>query len=48
MLNELKKEGLVNNNSVDCVSRKTSASPAVGKKSRHDEEQVILLAEAFK
>lgn len=44
MLNELKKEGHIINNWVDCISRRASASPAVGKKSRHDEEQEVLLA----
>jgi hypothetical protein len=35
-LDELKKEGVIRNNWIDQVSRKSSASPAVGKKSRHD------------
>jgi 2-oxoglutarate dehydrogenase complex dehydrogenase (E1) component-like enzyme len=38
-LGELKKDGLLKNYNLSCVSRRNAASPAVGKKKKHDEEQ---------
>jgi 2-oxoglutarate dehydrogenase complex dehydrogenase (E1) component-like enzyme len=47
-LEELKKTGVLKNYRLGCVSRKNSASPAVGKKSKHDLEQTEILKELFK
>jgi 2-oxoglutarate dehydrogenase complex dehydrogenase (E1) component-like enzyme len=42
-LDWLKSEGKIRTSSLDLFSRKASASPAVGKKKKHDEEQAALL-----
>jgi 2-oxoglutarate dehydrogenase complex dehydrogenase (E1) component-like enzyme len=39
LLEVLKKKGKIQTDELQCISRKTSASPAVGKKSKHDFEQ---------
>ena len=39
ILETLKAQGKIRTSELQCVSRKTSAAPAVGKKSWHDEEQ---------
>jgi 2-oxoglutarate dehydrogenase complex dehydrogenase (E1) component-like enzyme len=38
-LNELKNDGVLKMYNLNCISRKNSASPAVGKKKKHDQEQ---------
>ena len=43
VLEWLKKEGKINNSELKCVSRKTSASPAIGKKTKHNAQQVEIL-----
>ncbi len=45
ILDWLKNENKIRTSSLDVCSRKASASTAVGKKKKHDEEQVILLNE---
>ena len=47
VLEVLKKKGQIKTNELTCISRKTSASPAVGKKSKHDEEQVEILKQLY-
>jgi 2-oxoglutarate dehydrogenase complex dehydrogenase (E1) component-like enzyme len=47
ILEQLKKEGRVATGNLECISRKTSASTAVGKKKKHDEEQIDLLNRLF-
>lgn len=39
ILEEIKKEGKTKSSQLSCVSRKNSASPAVGKKKKHDQQQ---------
>ena len=39
ILEVLKKRGAIKTGVLDCVSRRTAAVPAVGKKSMHDAEQ---------
>jgi 2-oxoglutarate dehydrogenase E1 component len=40
VLEWLHRNGKVKSSLLECVSRKTSASTAVGKKKKHDEEQI--------
>ena len=47
ILEELKKEGQIKYSGIVCVSRRNSASTAVGKKRKHDEEQVEILNKLF-
>ena len=47
ILEELKKEGAIKYGGIECVSRRNSASPAVGKKRKHDEEQKEILNRLF-
>ena len=47
VLDWLKSEGKIRTSSLDLFSRKASASPAVGKKKKHDEEQAGLLKDLF-
>jgi len=46
-LDWLKSEGKTSTSSLDVYARKASASPAVGKKKKHDEEQAGLLNDIF-
>jgi len=46
-LDWLKSENKIRTASLDLSSRKVSASPAVGKKKKHDEEQAALLKDLF-
>jgi len=39
LIETLKKDGKITSSVLECVSRKTSASTAVGKKKKHDDEQ---------
>jgi len=47
VLDWLKSEGKITTSSLDLYARKVSASPAVGKKKKHDEEQAALLKDLF-
>jgi 2-oxoglutarate dehydrogenase complex dehydrogenase (E1) component-like enzyme len=47
VLDWLKSENKIKTSSLDVYSRKVSASPAVGKKKKHDEEQAVLLKDLF-
>lgn len=47
LLEWLHKNGKIRSSLLECVSRKTSASTAVGKKKKHDEEQVEILTKLF-
>lgn len=47
VLEIMKKEGKIATGHLECVSRKTSASTAVGKKKKHDEEQIEILNKLF-
>lgn len=47
VLDWAKSENRIRTASLDLKSRKVSASPAVGKKKKHDEEQEILLKDLF-
>ncbi len=47
MLDWLKSESKIRTSSLDLKARKVSASPAVGKKKKHDEEQAVLLKDLF-
>jgi len=47
-LDLLKKEGKLQAFNFSCVSRRNSASPAVGQKKKHDEEQAEILKELYR
>lgn len=47
VLEWLHRNGKVRSSLLECVSRKTSASTAVGKKKKHDEEQVEILNKLY-
>lgn len=47
LLEWLHRNGKVRSSLLECVSRKASASTAVGKKKKHDEEQVEILNRLF-
>ena len=47
ILEWLHKNQKVRSSVLECVSRRTSASTAVGKKKKHDEEQVEILNKLF-
>jgi 2-oxoglutarate dehydrogenase complex dehydrogenase (E1) component-like enzyme len=44
----LQKEGTLKFYNLSCISKRNFASPAVGKKNKHDEDQVELLKELFR
>ena len=47
ILEVLKKKSKIKTGVLDCISRRTAASPAVGSKSKHDYEQVELLRRLY-
>jgi 2-oxoglutarate dehydrogenase complex dehydrogenase (E1) component-like enzyme len=42
-LAQLKKQEVLKTYNLSCVSRRNAAAPAVGKKKKHDEDQVEIL-----
>jgi hypothetical protein len=42
-LGQLKKEGVLKFYNLSCVSRRNAAAAAVGKKKKHDEDQIEIL-----
>ena len=47
VLEVLKKKNKVKTGNLDCISRRTAASPAVGSKSKHDIENVEILRRLY-
>lgn len=47
VLEVLKKNGKVKSGVLECVSRKSAAAPATGKKSKHDAEQGDILRRLY-
>ncbi len=47
VLDWLKSESKIRTASLDLKARKISASPAVGKKKKHEQEQAVLLKDLF-
>ena len=43
----MKNEGLIKSSEISCVSRRNSASTAVGQKRKHEEEQTDILFKLF-